>query len=69
GLKTGVNIDLTGALADAVSIPIIASGGLKSVGDIKALRERAGTPIEGAILGRALYDGDIVPTEALHAAR
>jgi len=69
GLKTGVNIDLTGALADAVSIPIIASGGLKSVGDIKALRERAGTPIEGAILGRALYDGDIDPAEALQASR
>ena len=69
GLKTGVNIDLTGELADAVSIPIIASGGLRSVYDITALQNRKGTPVEGAILGRALYDGDIDPTEALLAAR
>jgi phosphoribosylformimino-5-aminoimidazole carboxamide ribotide isomerase len=68
GLKTGVNLDLTGAMADAVSIPVIASGGLKSVYDITALRNRKGRPIEGAILGRALYDGDIDPVEALLAA-
>jgi phosphoribosylformimino-5-aminoimidazole carboxamide ribotide isomerase len=69
GLKTGVNIELTGQMADAVSIPVIASGGLKSVYDITALRNRRGAAIEGAILGRALYDGDIDPTEALLAAR
>jgi phosphoribosylformimino-5-aminoimidazole carboxamide ribotide isomerase len=69
GLKTGVNVALTGQMADAVSIPVIASGGLKSVYDITALRHRKGAPIEGAILGRALYDGDIDPTEALLAAR
>jgi phosphoribosylformimino-5-aminoimidazole carboxamide ribotide isomerase len=69
GLKTGVNVQLTGELADAVSIPIIASGGVASVGDLRALKTRAGAPIEGAILGRALYDGDIDPTEALLAVR
>jgi phosphoribosylformimino-5-aminoimidazole carboxamide ribotide isomerase len=69
GLKTGVNVDLTGQLADAVSIPIIASGGLKNVGEITALKNRAGKPIAGAILGRALYDGDIDPAAALLAAR
>lgn len=69
GLKSGVNVTLTGQLADAVSIPIIASGGLKNVADITALKNRPGTPIEGAILGRALYDGDIDPTEALLASR
>lgn len=69
GLKTGVNVDLTGQLADAVSIPIIASGGLKNVGDITALKNRAGKLIAGAILGRALYDGDIDPAAALLAAR
>ena len=69
GLKSGVNVQLTGQLADAVSIPIIASGGVKNIYDITALKNRAGTPIEGAILGRALYDGDIDPTEALLAAR
>ncbi len=69
GLKTGVNLDLTGEMADAVSIPVIASGGLRDVDDLRALKKRAGTPIEGAILGRALYDGDIDPTEALLAVR
>jgi phosphoribosylformimino-5-aminoimidazole carboxamide ribotide isomerase len=69
GLKTGVNVALTGELADAVSIPIIASGGLKNVDDITALRNRAGKPIAGAILGRALYDGDIDPAAALLASR
>jgi len=69
GLKTGVNVALTGELADAVSIPIIASGGLKNVDDITALKNRAGKPIAGAILGRALYDGDIDPAAALLAAR
>ena len=69
GLKTGVNVDLTGAMADAVSIPVIASGGVKSVDDLRALKARPGRPVEGAILGRALYDGDIDPTEALLAVR
>lgn len=70
GMKTGVNVDFTGKLADAVSIPVIASGGVKSTSDITALRARAGEHIiEGAILGRALYDGDIIPEEAIAAAR
>jgi phosphoribosylformimino-5-aminoimidazole carboxamide ribotide isomerase len=69
GLKSGVNVGLTGQLADAVSIPVIASGGLRGVEDIAALRSRKGTPVAGAILGRALYDGDIDPDAALRAAR
>ncbi len=69
GMKTGVNVEFTGAMADAVSIPVIASGGLAGVADLKALKARAGTPVEGAILGRALYDGDIVPAEAIAIAR
>lgn len=68
GLKTGVNVDFTGQVADAVSIPVIASGGVRSVDDIRKLRARAGRPIHGAILGRALYDGDIDPKAALEAA-
>lgn len=68
GLKTGINVELTGAVADAVSIPVIASGGLKSVDDIAALKARAGRPVHGVILGRALYDGDISAREALKAA-
>ncbi|MEO1029182.1 MAG: 1-(5-phosphoribosyl)-5-[(5-phosphoribosylamino)methylideneamino]imidazole-4-carboxamide isomerase [Pseudomonadota bacterium] len=70
GLKTGVNVDFTGSLADAVSIPIIASGGVKAVSDITALRNRDGArAIAGSILGRALYDGDINPAEAIAAAQ
>ena len=69
GAKAGVNVELTGAMADAVSIPVIASGGVRSVDDLRALRNRPGRPIHGAILGRALYDGDIDPSEALLAAR
>jgi phosphoribosylformimino-5-aminoimidazole carboxamide ribotide isomerase len=69
GLKTGINLELTGAMADAVSIPVIASGGVRSIDDLRALKERSGRPIEGAILGRALYDGDIDPAAALLAVR
>jgi len=68
GLKTGVNVALTRALADAVSIPVIASGGVKAIADIEALRATPGRAIHGCILGRALYDGDIDPAAALKAA-
>jgi phosphoribosylformimino-5-aminoimidazole carboxamide ribotide isomerase len=69
GTKSGVNVALTGELADAVSIPVIASGGVKNVADLAALKSRSGRPIAGAVLGRALYDGDIDPAEALEVAR
>lgn len=70
GMKTGVNVAFTGQIADAVSIPVIASGGVASVQDIHDLRAHKGQrPISGSILGRALYDGDLKPDEALAAAR
>ena len=70
GMKTGVNVAFTGMLAEAVSIPVIASGGVASVQDIHDLRAHNGTrAISGSILGRALYDGDLKPSEALRAAR
>jgi phosphoribosylformimino-5-aminoimidazole carboxamide ribotide isomerase len=69
GLKRGINVAFTGAIADAVSIPVVASGGLKGIDDIVALKTRPGRPIHGAILGRALYDGDFTPEAALSAAR
>lgn len=70
GMKTGVNVGFTAEMADAVSIPVIASGGVASVRDITELRAAAGErAIAGTILGRALYDGDIDPLEALAAAR
>lgn len=68
GLKTGVNVEMTGRVADAVSIPVIASGGVKSAADITALRNRPGRAIHGVILGRALYDGDLTYQDALAAA-
>jgi len=68
GTTMGFNVDVFGAIADAVAIPVIAAGGLASVEDIVKVRARKGTPIAGAVLGRALYNGDIVPAEALKAA-
>jgi phosphoribosylformimino-5-aminoimidazole carboxamide ribotide isomerase len=67
GMLTGVNVAATAALALAVRLPVIASGGVAGIEDITALRE-AGAGIEGAILGRALYDGRIEPKQALAAA-
>jgi len=64
GLKTGVNVPFTAELANTISIPIIASGGVARVDDIRALIA-ADAPIAGSILGRALYDGDIVAAEVL----
>lgn len=69
GALGGVDVDGTGVVADAVSIPVIASGGMACVADIAALRARPGVPIAGAVLGRALYTGAIDPAEALAAAR
>ena len=68
GALMGFNVETFGAIADAVHIPVIAAGGLASVDDIHRLRERKGTPIAGAVLGRALYAGTIHPDEALEAA-
>ena len=69
GALTGVNVEGVGALADAVDIPVIASGGVASVQDIVALMARPGAPIAGAVLGRSLYTGSVKPSEALAVAR
>jgi phosphoribosylformimino-5-aminoimidazole carboxamide ribotide isomerase len=68
GTVMGFDVDAFGAIADAVAIPVIAAGGLASVDDIARLKARKGTKIAGAVLGRALYNGAIVPAEALKAA-
>ena len=68
GARSGVNVEATAALAEAVAIPVIASGGVASVADITALKA-AHANIEGVILGRALYDGALIPADALAAAR
>ena len=65
GAMGGPNIDATAALARAVDIPIIASGGVSSLADLQALK--ATNVISGAISGRALYDGAIDLAEALKA--
>jgi phosphoribosylformimino-5-aminoimidazole carboxamide ribotide isomerase len=67
GMLTGVNVAATAAMARAVRVPVIASGGVAGVADLVALRE-AKAGIEGAILGRALYEGRLSPAEALAAA-
>ena len=64
GAMQGPNIEETAALANAVSIPVIASGGVSSIDDLKALKS-CGAPLNGAISGRALYDGAIDLKEAL----
>lgn len=65
GVFTGINWEETIALADAVSIPVIASGGLASMADIERLVRPDAAKLEGVIAGRALYDGRIDPKKAL----
>ncbi|WP_339830820.1 1-(5-phosphoribosyl)-5-[(5-phosphoribosylamino)methylideneamino]imidazole-4-carboxamide isomerase [uncultured Parvibaculum sp.] len=65
GALEGLNIEATVALANAISIPVIASGGLSSIDDVKKLLAADTDNIEGAISGRALYDGRLDPKEVL----
>ncbi len=65
GAMLGLNIEATLALADAVDIPVIASGGLASLDDVRRLLQPDCARLAGAISGRALYDGRLDPAEAL----
>ncbi|MEP4034243.1 1-(5-phosphoribosyl)-5-[(5-phosphoribosylamino)methylideneamino]imidazole-4-carboxamide isomerase [Roseibium polysiphoniae] len=65
GILKGLNIPSTLELANAVSIPVIASGGLASIDDVKRLLQPDCGILEGAISGRALYDGRLDPQEAM----
>lgn len=69
GVLTGINWESTIALANAVEIPVIASGGLASMDDIERMVQPDAAVLEGAISGRALYDGRIDPAEALAVLR
>ena len=69
GMLKGLNLDATIALADRVSIPVIASGGLASLDDVRALLAPRASKLEGAIVGRALYDGRLDPVAALALCR
>ena len=59
GMMSGVNIDATVKLARAINIPVIASGGITNLDDIRALCEVADEGIMGAITGRAIYEGTL----------
>ena len=69
GVLAGLNLAATTALARAVKIPVIASGGLASLADVEALMQPENRILEGAITGRALYDGRLDPTAALALIR
>jgi phosphoribosylformimino-5-aminoimidazole carboxamide ribotide isomerase len=69
GMLGGVNVEATAALANAVRIPVIASGGVSSLRDIEALIATTSSNILGVVIGRALYDGGIDPAAALKLAR
>ena len=69
GLLKGLNLDATIALAECISIPVIASGGFASMDDVRALTAPRAQILEGAIVGRALYDGRLDAAEALAVLR
>lgn len=69
GILTGLNIEQTLALANALSIPVIASGGLASIADVERLLQPDCARLAGAITGRALYDGRLDPAQALALIR
>ncbi len=69
GMLKGPNLDATVALAEAISVPVIASGGFASIEDIRALLAPRAKKLAGAILGRALYDGRIDAAAALQLVR
>ncbi len=65
GALQGVNVEATQQLASSISMPVIASGGVASIKDIEDLLKVQDSGIEGVIIGRALYDGRVDPSEAL----
>lgn len=69
GLLSGLNLESTRELAEAVSIPVIASGGLADIEDVKRLVSPKNAAIAGAITGRALYDGRLDAREAIRVAK
>jgi phosphoribosylformimino-5-aminoimidazole carboxamide ribotide isomerase len=69
GMQTGPNIEETAALADAVSIPIVASGGVSTLQDIKNLLKIESKGVTGVITGRALYEGTLDLKEAIRISK
>ena len=68
GAMSGVNVDATVDLAFALTTPVIASGGVSSLRDVRDLKSQEQAGIDGVIVGRALYDGRIDPADAIKAA-
>ncbi len=69
GVGTGPNLEATAEIAEAVTIPVIASGGVASLDHVRAAAALHARGVAGLIIGRALYDGDVVLGDALEAAR
>jgi len=69
GMETGVNMEATGELARSVDIPVIASGGVSSIEDIRRLREIEKFGVIGVIIGRALYSGAVSLKEAISLSK
>jgi len=68
GMLTGPNIDATRQLADAIATPVIASGGITNLDDVRALVAVSGSGIAGAITGRAIYEGSLDFAEGMRIA-
>jgi phosphoribosylformimino-5-aminoimidazole carboxamide ribotide isomerase len=69
GMLKGLNLEATIALAASISIPVVASGGFASLDDVRALLDPRAQKLEGAIVGRALYDGRLDPAAAISLIR
>ena len=68
GMQTGVNLDATGEFARACGVPVIASGGVSSLDDIRRLKPLEAHGVTGVITGRALYEGTLDLAEAMAVA-
>lgn len=69
GMQTGIDVEAYRHVAQVAGFPVVASGGITSLDDIRALAEAGGDVIEGAITGRAIYEGSFSLAEALAVAR
>jgi len=69
GMQSGVNLKATQQLLESTHIPVIASGGVSTLEDIKALLPLASMGLEGVITGRAIYNGTLVLSEAISFVR
>ena len=69
GMRTGCNVDATGALAGTTNIPVIASGGISQMDDVLKILPLAADGVMGLITGRALYDGSLDLTAAIKACQ